>query len=97
MHTDTCDLPTILDKEQEVTATSVWPFKRRRNGKKVLLNEYQIGAIRLACSNKFSMIQGPPGQHNYIIAMDTLSEIISTRKCNCIVSGGAFLNIIAML
>lgn len=59
---ETCDLSSILNEKQVITATSMWPLREQQNGELVKLNHYQMEAIKIACSNNFSMIQGPPGE-----------------------------------
>ncbi len=56
---------TMIPAEAASKATSLWPIKRRVDGRGLQkLNRFQKQAIQLACNsnNKFVVIQGPPGK-----------------------------------
>ena len=46
-----------LPREEAQLATTLW-----NSGSSISLNPYQRKAVELALSNKFVMIQGPPGR-----------------------------------
>ena len=62
-NTEPSSIKSILPPEEASIATSLWPLQQRPDGRgRVKLNKYQRDAIDLACGNRFTMIQGPPGQ-----------------------------------
>ena len=52
--TRTLSEPSLSENQRNITF-NLW------NQKRVPLNRYQSKAIKTACSNKFTLIQGPPG------------------------------------
>ena len=64
--TDPQSISSFLSSEQTSVATSLWPFQKRSGGGgRKKLNKFQKAAIDLACSNQFTLIQGPPGMMIY--------------------------------
>ena len=64
--TDLRKLDTIIPAEAASIATSIWPITRRDHGRgRKKLNRLQREAIQIACNNKFTIIQGPPGLQQY--------------------------------
>ena len=60
------DLGFLTQKELS-TATSLWPFQKRGCGKQKKLNGFQKKALDIACSNSFTLIQGPPGKYPVVV------------------------------
>ena len=54
----------FLTAEEISIANSLWPFQKRIQGRggRRKLNKYQKDALNIACSNSFTLIQGPPGR-----------------------------------
>ena len=62
--TDPQSISSFLSSEQTSIATSLWPIQKRPGGgARKKLNKFQKAAIDLACSNQFTLIQGPPGNN----------------------------------
>lgn len=59
---DLRDIDTMMSMEEASISTSIWPITRRDVGSgRKKLNRWQKEAIKIACNNHFTIIQGPPG------------------------------------
>ena len=51
----------MTTKEASIS-TAIWPITSRDDGRgRKKLNRWQKEAIKIACNNYFTLIQGPPG------------------------------------
>ena len=56
-------IDTMMTMEEASVSTSIWPLTRRDVGSgRKKLNPLQKEAIKIACNNHFTIIQGPPGR-----------------------------------
>lgn len=61
LFTEPPSIATLLTQEEISIATSLWPFQVENLMRKEL-NKYQKSALDIACSNTFTLVQGPPGE-----------------------------------
>ena len=61
---DLKNIDTMMTVKEASVSTAIWPIIQRDDGRgRKKLNCGQKEAIKIACNNYFTLIQGPPGMH----------------------------------